>query len=403
MKEISLTLEFITPAFIGAAENRRVSEFRLPSLKGLLRFWWRAYQDFPDEAELYKNESKIFGDTEQRSKVSIISTSSDRPKLGHLSNLSAPIGYLGYGPIVYDSRTKTFKTSRPCILAGEDVQIRLQIRTGKEEVKRGIYDSLWLLTHLGGLGSRARRGLGSIQCSKIEGQEDELQFLITAKSIGEFKNHLESGFRSIFADTKPSQKKTLPAFSSLGSEAKVYLLNKVFKNNWQEALEGIGEYLRGYRSNRPHQPRTSTAGQDYTLVCGPKGFMATQSLSQAPKRIAFGLPHNYFSSSRKRAGNVPFKADFRWQLNDEEFNRRGSPLIFHVAKLGNGQYCVVITWLRSQFLPSRAKIKAILPEDKGSGFPGKEILVSPPSDNAISDLLGQLEKTGKLVKVSLNI
>ncbi|GFP41767.1 hypothetical protein HKBW3C_00893 [Candidatus Hakubella thermalkaliphila] len=399
MVEVPVTLKFVTPAFIAGQDNRNSSEFRVPSLKGLLRFWWRAFHAYLTTQELFKAESDIFGDTEQRAKVSIIVGSPSCPRCGHLSNLSASIGYLGYGPISYDSRAKAFRTTRPCILAGEDLQIRLQFRSESQEVKRSVYNSLWLLTHLGGLGARSRRGFGSVQCFALGSPDDDLPFIVEANNPREFKTHLEGGLQKILAGVKTWGAKALPAFSSLSSQTEVYILNEVFKD-WQEALEGIGMKFLGYRSNRRHQPSKSLPGKDYDLVCGPSGFMTCQSISQAPKRAAFGLPHNYFSSSQKRAGRVPFKAEFRWQFDDKEFDRRASPLLFHVTRLGNGRHCVVITWLRSQFLPQGAKIKAILPEDKTSGFLGKEIFVDPPPDNAIGDFLDRLKKAEELVAVS---
>ncbi len=38
MRKVDVKLKFITPAFIGGVENDKISEFRITSLKGLLRF-----------------------------------------------------------------------------------------------------------------------------------------------------------------------------------------------------------------------------------------------------------------------------------------------------------------------------------------------------------------------------
>lgn len=404
-KEVQVVLKFVTPAFIAGYDNRNSAEFRISSLKGLLRFWWRAYQNFSDTTELYDNESRIFGNTERRSKVSISLRSSQQLRTEQLSNLAPPIGYLGYGPIIYDNNTRLFKTARPCISSNQVVELQFNFNSDKDEMI-SVYNALWLLTHLGGIGSRSRRGFGSMQCSIVKDTDSELELIVKSKTVEEFRGHLESGFKFIFAKTKPSHKGGLPAFSSFSSHAKVYIFNQVFKD-WQSALQAIGQEFLNYRSNRPHQLITTIAGKDYSLVCGPSGFMSTQSISSAPMRLAFGLPHNYFSSSRKRGGTPPFQAEFVANLGDEDFARRASPLIFHVAELeahqsGINQCCIVITWLRSQFLPVNAGIKAVLPPDRPSGFTGKEIPnLNVPSDQAISDFLAQMQKRERLINVNL--
>ncbi len=41
MKSIKFTLETITPLFLAGADGQ-TPELRPPSIKGMMRFWWRA-------------------------------------------------------------------------------------------------------------------------------------------------------------------------------------------------------------------------------------------------------------------------------------------------------------------------------------------------------------------------
>jgi len=43
MKSIPFTLETITPLFLAGADGK-TPELRPPSIKGMMRFWWRAYK-----------------------------------------------------------------------------------------------------------------------------------------------------------------------------------------------------------------------------------------------------------------------------------------------------------------------------------------------------------------------
>ena len=63
--------EVVTPMFLGGA-NIKISEIRTQSIKGALRFWWRAiYGKKYSLEEMKKKETKIFGNTEQKSNVTI--------------------------------------------------------------------------------------------------------------------------------------------------------------------------------------------------------------------------------------------------------------------------------------------------------------------------------------------
>ena len=56
--EIKLT--FLTPTFLYGA-NPTEPEFRIASLIGQMRYWWRMTQDWSSIPEMRKRESEIFG------------------------------------------------------------------------------------------------------------------------------------------------------------------------------------------------------------------------------------------------------------------------------------------------------------------------------------------------------
>src|SRR5207248_1562617 len=68
-------------------------------------------------------------------------------------------------------------------------------------------------------------------------------------------------------------------------------------------------------------------------------------LSHAPYRTAFGLPHNVQFRSRP---NDP--VGFGGPADEAEYkgmNRRASPVLIHVARVGLGDYVPVVLWLKS--------------------------------------------------------
>lgn len=75
-------IEFITPAFIRGADQR-IPEVRSPSIKGAMRWWFRALAGsyFGDDAQKLKEiENQVFGSTKERSRVKISVTPLSSPK-----------------------------------------------------------------------------------------------------------------------------------------------------------------------------------------------------------------------------------------------------------------------------------------------------------------------------------
>ena len=70
MKTVTFSCETITPMFMYGADDK-TPELRPASIKGVMRFWWRAINgDLPLD-KLKKQEDEIFGSTERRSSFSI--------------------------------------------------------------------------------------------------------------------------------------------------------------------------------------------------------------------------------------------------------------------------------------------------------------------------------------------
>ena len=62
--EIEATYRVVTPMFCGGADPERRAELRLPSFKGVLRFWWRALawtRLDGDLGRIRREEDALFG------------------------------------------------------------------------------------------------------------------------------------------------------------------------------------------------------------------------------------------------------------------------------------------------------------------------------------------------------
>jgi len=171
MKTITFTCETITPMFLSGAD-RQTAELRPPSIKGALRFWWRAMNGHLSLEELKKQESEIFGGTEpaQRSRVIVrigkknLKNENTKEKnflpRGYNVNVGRgtmhAIDYLAYGIENFDPQ-KSF--NREYLRSQKNFDLILSF---PESLQEEILKTLYVFSYFGGLGAKSRNGLGSI-------------------------------------------------------------------------------------------------------------------------------------------------------------------------------------------------------------------------------------------------
>jgi CRISPR-associated protein Cmr1 len=125
MKKLEYTVEFVTPAFLGNADQS--SQWRTPPFKTMLRQWWRVLNSNLSVDELRKNEAKIFGaaldETGNQSRVRVrLGQWSDgkmnrwptdptwrHPEVGTDGMLIGSHLYLGLGPLENFQRSTRIK------------------------------------------------------------------------------------------------------------------------------------------------------------------------------------------------------------------------------------------------------------------------------------------------------
>ncbi len=147
MKTITFHCQTITPMFLAGADGK-TPELRPPSIKGAMRFWWRAMNGHLDLKALKEREGDIFGNNEKRSKV----------VLG-IEN-KGTINTHSQKPIHY----KNYSTDAIAKNQSFDLKTTLYPNHFLDEQKFVSFITLFFL--LGGAGKRQRRGFGSIKiCS----------------------------------------------------------------------------------------------------------------------------------------------------------------------------------------------------------------------------------------------
>ncbi len=181
MQSRRLTVEFLTPAFLGNAEQS--GQWRTPPFKHLLREWWRVAwvasgRDPANVDAMRREEARLFGAASDgqgnRSLIRMrldcwdsggmkqwVATGKVRhPEVGRGGASVGADLYLGYGPLVYDKASKGTKLkANAAIQAGE----RARFDIAFPETEAGLLDrALALMSAYGTLGGRSRNGWGSL-------------------------------------------------------------------------------------------------------------------------------------------------------------------------------------------------------------------------------------------------
>ena len=185
-KELEFTIRFLTPAFLGDAEQK--GRWRTPPFKALLRQWWRvafaAQHNYGASiAAMREAEGKLFGNAwltkdEGGKPKADFSRSNVRLRLAHWKPGGLPrwqnlepsgvihpevdrptIGphlYLGYGPLEFKQGTSLKR--EPAINAGETATLALAFPAKHESL---LLQALQLMHLYGTAGGRSRNGWGS--------------------------------------------------------------------------------------------------------------------------------------------------------------------------------------------------------------------------------------------------
>lgn len=208
MESIVFNCELITPLFMSGADGN-TPELRPPSIKGAMRYWWRAMNGHLSLEDLKKEEGNIFGDTSQRSKI-IIQGIEVIDNYNIVKEAKVP-----HKPFKNDAINKGLKFSMRCALS-----------PSKNFNKSQLESLIFLTFTLGGLGNRSRRGFGSV---KIEGvKQDSMDTIFNhLQNINpKFKQITEGGMVRIESDFKRANPYPFIKTIELG-RAKSNLIQKI--------------------------------------------------------------------------------------------------------------------------------------------------------------------------------
>ncbi len=357
MKLFTVTFETVTPTFM-AGENQQEFELRPPSLKGLLRFWWRAYhwgQSVlkPEDLKKKPEEQKKILEERMRKKEGILwGTSDEGGRKSHTSlrlippkteetfdpfpkrktkaaGKSQPVNileYLAYGTQVFQPGAGN-QFIRPYLPAQSIFSLILSVDelsehdrkeydfAQDETVELHVMKSLYLLSLCGAIGAKSHNGFGSLYLKRVmERRNDgqEISYLLPFEQ--------PTFEQAVFFHDKIVNS-LLPRFTAFSKGDNATQGMRLFKlkqshKRWDECLWELGDVYKACKGKL-----------DEPLRCEKRQYLASPIKIQ--QRIGGG-----------------------WQTHDFSFlERRAKPYFLRVIRTVSGEFNGYILYLPSEFCP----------------------------------------------------
>ena len=331
-ERFSVEIETTTPILGGAPETRMIDRtdiIRVPTIRGHLRFWWRALQAAAGEQgeALYAKEARLWGKAaDENGGRSAVETTVE---IQRQATEGEAVPNAGEGYALWPARATATEGAAHIRHAG--VRFRLAIAMPADDVDiAAVRNAIraWIL--FGGYGGRTRRGVGSLT---VHGSErSRADWLPSIDNDGAPREEFTDSLRNLFgadifaAGPKPAHFPRLSGATLLVGENPVHRSQVA----WETAIGWLREFRQGrdlardHGTARPGQSRWPEADKLRHLT-GRYGHPARYT-DPAPAwpRAEFGLP----IVGRFQGQGEPRDFRLTWQdATGKVQDRMASPLI----------------------------------------------------------------------------
>jgi len=317
-KRHTYEISLITPLFGGGpvpGENDPVTLIRGASIRGNLRFWWRATRGarFENIKDLRAREGEIWGTASYPSlvTVNINEVTKGRPeqwatykpdrKRGGVKSLPGPVNeyFKMYALFPFRGETKKIRGERKVIQQPSSVirqaSFKLILKWPKNmDLLMDIKAAVWAWVNFGGLGARTRRGCGALYCSELSPSSDNVDLLKNWYKRCLEKYSIEPPLKTRNWPTLPEPNKILIQTNNGGEMIKRSPLKA-----WAKTIEALEKFRQkpgiGRRRKSDGKPGRSLwpeadSLRQLTGQSSPKHRHPTTTRNNAFPRAEFGLP-----------------------------------------------------------------------------------------------------------------
>lgn len=366
MYEATFELEAITPVFMRGADQGK-AEFRSASVKGVMRWWFRALAGAylgNNIEKLREVEGKIFGSAGRGKSRVIVETIEDSQIESRVEpNINS----------LLDDYTKYFwfsqigRYQKDYIPLGRTFEVTL--KSPDQNYLNLAVISLWAALHLGGFGSRSRKFGGSLfPISEPTGDFDiGITFIpkdprhYYRQAIPAVLQNFGKNLRSFLPKGEAEHLKMLdrkdiselPEYPAMINGSFWVFVGSIY-NTPIEAIREAGKWYLGRRIGRKFDGgfRFRYADRRIPHKLKERG-LNTERLNlpaNRERRPYLGLPIQFykkFNSEETRNDSITVK----FTIDHWEAKRRASGVIMSVKKTSSGKYYSVITVTHYKFVP----------------------------------------------------
>jgi CRISPR-associated protein Cmr1 len=388
LERMTVDLITTTPIFGGGAEPGRPDELmpiRAASIRGHLRFWWRALcpPDMPPD-EMRAEEQKLFGGAAGEDGAAsnvIVHVSDVRPTGLDSSN---PSFNSADGYALFPARGERGQPAKGRWKPGLTFTLTIDAPGARAAAVRQAVLA-WIL--FGGYGGRTRRGLGSLACASDASRSQWLPATATAAAIELLLA------RDIFANPDGIPAGDTPRLAG------ATLLSGPAGPSGVSAWNAAVGYLRMFRqgenlardqgqAGRPGRSRWPEADKVRRLVGRDTAHQPRHNATPAWPRAVFGLPivARFQQKDRNHQPypvSEPTSFEVLWRdATGSRRDRLASPLILKPLALSNGTFTPIALWLDRGF--PQGEVIATITESRGRS-PVREDATAAPFDQMLAE------------------
>lgn len=373
-----LTIHLVTPMFGGGPQSNSIDEdrpIRESAIRGHLRFWWRATRGAvcKNANELSKREAEIFGHTEQASQIQVV-THYEKDEVKRNSKVFFKKKNHPFPRYVLSN----MKDETPYLMKAQfSLNIRLSKKTTDFElIKKEVEAALWAWINFGGLGSRARRGCGSLYCKQFSPYNKRT------------KSQLEKWFEQKLLEYDIQLPASSREWPTLSREFKVQAFPSSMISSWQSVIQTYETFRR--RSN-PNKKRGRSCWPEADTIRLLTGKAKSGHYIPYPKekpfkyqafpRAQFGLPIQ-FRFAPKDSGKDPDPVTLLPKGKD----RLASPLILKPLAINQKESVGMVMVLQQPKIEALSLLgdRKLLPDvtDEQSIYPTATYSKNPLQDES---------------------
>lgn len=378
-RELTAEFRIVTPMYLGGGDPKNeieINAIRPPSVKGVLRFWWRAlawsrYAQCGNSSAalkcIHRAEAELFGsaassDGRGGQGAFLLSVESSQLESEHRRILDDGERYLlGQGLAPKEGKP----SPRPSLSPGGKFTVQLRIAPwASAEQERELADTLRLFGLLGGLGARTRRGWGSVA---LQAFEDDPAERAVPHELHQYIAALQDLLET------PARLAAEPPYTAFWQGVRMDAT--IFGTRCQDTLRAAGAKLQRFRVAAKGKTDHRFKSDTRMMYAAARGESVPNGV---PQRVVFGMPHSaYLRGLGKTVEVSPAKTGCA---------RRASPLTMHFHELCSGEVVLLQSLFPCQLAPGGQYSVTV----RKSG-PRHRLTDASVSWNAIKDYLDEFE------------